>query len=82
MQDHLTPAGALPADGSAGTLIGRAWVPGAVPGPSVVALRDDGVFDLGRAAPTITDLLNAPDPVALARTPGERLGDLRWNTDQ
>ena len=76
MQDYLTPAGALPADGTAGTLVGRAWVPGAVPGPSVVALREAGVFDLSRAAPTITDLLNADDPVALARTAGERLGDL------
>lgn len=76
MDDHLTPAGALPADTSAGTLIGRAWLPGAVPGPGVVALRDDGVFDISRVAPTITDLLNADDPVALARSPGERLGDL------
>jgi fumarylacetoacetate (FAA) hydrolase family protein len=76
MQEHLTPAGALPADGYAGTLVGRAWVPGAVPGPSVVAIREAGVFDLGRAAPTITDLLNADDPVALAGAPGERIGDL------
>jgi fumarylacetoacetate (FAA) hydrolase family protein len=76
MQHYLTPAEALPADGTAGTLVGRAWVPGAVPGPSVVALREAGVFDLSRAAPTITDLLNADDPVALARSAGERLGDL------
>ena len=76
MQDYLTPAGALPADGCAGTLIGRAWVPDEVPGPSVVAIRHDGVFDLSRVAPTITDLVNADDPTALARAPGERLGDL------
>jgi fumarylacetoacetate (FAA) hydrolase family protein len=76
MQEYLTPARALPADGCAGTLVGRAWLPGAVPGPSVVVIRDDGVFDLGRAAPTITDLLNADDPVALARTTGARVGEL------
>jgi fumarylacetoacetate (FAA) hydrolase family protein len=76
MQEHLTPAGALPADGTAGTLIGRAWVPGAVPGPSVVVLRADGVFDISRAAPTLADLLNAEDPAGLARAAGERLGDL------
>jgi fumarylacetoacetate (FAA) hydrolase family protein len=76
MEKYLTPAGALPADGTAGTLVGRAWVPEAVPGPSVVALRDGGVFDLSRAAPTITDVLNADDPVALARTAGDRLGDV------
>ena len=26
MQTHLTPAGTLPADGTAGTLIGRVWL--------------------------------------------------------
>jgi len=76
MQEHLTPAASLPADGTAGTLVGRAWVPGAVPGPSVVAIRADGVFDLGRHAPTMTELLDSADPVALARRAGERLGDL------
>ena len=77
MQEHLTPAGALPADGTAGTLVGRAWVPGgAVPGPSVIALREEGVFDISRAAPTIADLLNADDPGGLARAAGERIGDL------
>jgi len=76
MQEHLTPAASLPADGTAGTLVGRAWVPGAVPGPSVVAIREDGVFDLGRHAPTMTELLDSADPVALARRGGERIGDL------
>jgi fumarylacetoacetate (FAA) hydrolase family protein len=76
MQEHLTPAAALPADGCAGTLVGRAWAPGEVPGPSVVALREDGVYDLSRIAPTIADLLNADDPPAIARAEGARLGDL------
>jgi fumarylacetoacetate (FAA) hydrolase family protein len=76
MQEHLMPAASLPADGTAGTLVGRAWVPGAVPGPGVVAIRADGVYDLSRSAPTMTALLEADDPVALARGPGERLGDL------
>jgi fumarylacetoacetate (FAA) hydrolase family protein len=65
----------LPQDGCAGTLVGRAWVPGAIPGPSVVALRAEGVFDLGAAVPTMTDLLNADDPLALVRnTKGTRIG--------
>ena len=76
MQDHLTPAAALPKDGISGTLIGRAWLPGDPPGPAVVAIRDDGVFDLGRAAPTVSELLNAADPVGLARSEGRRVGDL------
>jgi len=76
MREHLTPDAALPADGTSGTLIGRAWLPGDPPGPAVVAIRDDGVFDLGRAAPTVSELLNADDPVALARNEGTRVGDL------
>jgi fumarylacetoacetate (FAA) hydrolase family protein len=76
MRDYLAPERTLPADGTNGTLIGRAWVPGRVPGPSVVAIRDSGVFDISRTVPTVSDLLNADDPLALARAPGERLGDL------
>jgi fumarylacetoacetate (FAA) hydrolase family protein len=76
MHEYLTPAASLPADGLAGTLVGRAWLPGAVPGPSPVAIRHDAVYDLGRSAPTLSELLNADDPLALAGAPGERLGDL------
>jgi fumarylacetoacetate (FAA) hydrolase family protein len=65
----------LPADGTTGTLVGRAWVPGDPAGPSVVAIRGDGVWDISRAAPTMSDLLEADDPVALARSSGTRLGD-------
>src|SRR6185295_16303164 len=63
----------LPQDGTAGTLIGRVQHKD---GPSVVAVRADGVFDITAAAPTVADLCNAPDPLALARTRGERLGSL------
>src|SRR5262249_26451757 len=67
----------LPEDGTAGTLIGRVWRNGKPGGPSVVAVRADGVFDITAAAPTVSDLCNAPDPVALARsTAGERVGPL------
>jgi len=51
----------LPADGLAGTLLGRAWVPagltGTVAGPSPVWLTDDGVYDLSTLAPTMAELL-------------------------
>ncbi len=63
----------LPEDGTAGTLVGRVNTPA---GPSVVAVRADGVFDITAAAPTVADLCNAADPVALARSKGERLGTL------
>jgi fumarylacetoacetate (FAA) hydrolase family protein len=76
MHEYLTPAASLPADGLAGTLVGRAWVPDRVPGPSPVAIRHDAVYDLGRSAPTLSELFNAEDPLALARAPGERLGSL------
>jgi fumarylacetoacetate (FAA) hydrolase family protein len=76
MQDHLTPAQTLPGDGTKGTLIGRVWLPGDPQGPAIVAIRGDGVFDLGRAAPTVSELLNADDPVAIARSEGRRIGNL------
>jgi len=63
----------LPEDGTAGTLIGR--VEGKH-GPSVVSVRADGVFDITAAVPTVADLCNSSDPVALARSLGERLGSL------
>ena len=66
MEDHLTPAGTLPADGTRGTLIGRVWLPGDPPGPAVVAVRDEGVFDLGRAAPTVSELEDLRDIAAKA----------------
>jgi fumarylacetoacetate (FAA) hydrolase family protein len=63
----------LPEDGCAGTLIGRVNTPA---GPSVVAVRDGGVFDITAAAPTVADLCNAADPVAVAASKGPRLGTL------
>jgi fumarylacetoacetate (FAA) hydrolase family protein len=76
MEMRLGVETTLPKDGCLGTLIGRAWVPGPVPGPSPVAIRADGVFDLARVARTVSGLLNADDPVALARSDGPRLGNL------
>ncbi|MEZ5932247.1 MAG: fumarylacetoacetate hydrolase family protein [Alphaproteobacteria bacterium] len=73
MDRALTPETTLPADGCKGTLVGRAET---AAGPSVVAIREDGVFDLSKAAPTMTDLLDADDPVAIARGQGERIGDV------
>ena len=59
----------LPDDGLQGTLVGRAWVPqGAVPGPAVVALRPEGVFDLSAHYPTMSTLLDTLAPAEAART--------------
>ena len=74
--DHMTPAGTLPKDGTTGTLAGRVWLP-AVQGPAVAAIRQDGVYDISRHAPTMRDLCETPDPAAVVRdAPGERIGGL------
>ncbi|MDD2056850.1 fumarylacetoacetate hydrolase family protein [Pseudomonas sp. GD03860] len=67
----LTPENTLPCDGLAGTLIGRAWMPGQVAGPSPIVLRADGVFDLSQRFATLSELLEQDDPLqALRATPG------------
>src|SRR5262249_6354540 len=71
---RLDPTTTLPSDGAAGTLVGRAWLP-AVDGPAVVVLRDDGVYCVTRAFPTVRDLAEARDPAAaVATVKGERIG--------
>jgi fumarylacetoacetate (FAA) hydrolase family protein len=71
----LTPETTLPADGTAGTLVGRVERPGL--GPSVVAIRDGGVFDVTASFPTTADLFDRPDPAAaLAGATGEHVGEL------
>ena len=57
----------LPADAEQATLIGRAWVPGRIGGPSPVVIAGGGVYDLARVAPTVSELLNSRDPVKMAR---------------
>ncbi len=59
----------LPDDGLQGTLVGRAWMPqGGIPGPAVVALRPEGVFDLSAHYPTMSTLLDTPSPAEAAHT--------------
>jgi fumarylacetoacetate (FAA) hydrolase family protein len=72
----LTPEGALPADGTAGTLVARISLPGK--GPAVVRIDADGVYDLTRRFPTIADILSKADPATAvnAVTPSRRIGAL------
>ena len=66
----------LPADAARAALTGRAWRPD-VEGPSVIAVRADGVYDVTRTAPTMRDLCEADDPAATLRaSAGERIGGL------
>jgi fumarylacetoacetate (FAA) hydrolase family protein len=64
----------LPDDGLQGTLVGRVWTHGPVPGPAVVVLRHEGVFDLSAHYPTMSTLLDTPQPAqAVQDTPGLRI---------
>jgi len=86
MRLGLDVAATLPADGTKGTLIGRAWVPGTPAGPAVIALRGDAVWDITRIVPTVSELLNAKDSLDLARgTKGAteigKIKDLLANSD-
>ena len=59
---NSTLRAASPDDGTAGTLIGRCWLPGAHASPAVVAVREQGVFDLSERFTTVSDLLDEADP--------------------
>jgi fumarylacetoacetate (FAA) hydrolase family protein len=66
----------LPRDAASAALAGRIWRPD-VAGPSVVAVRPEGVFDITHVFATVRDLCEADDPAsALRQAKGERVGSL------
>ena len=66
----------LPADGTAGTLVGRVWRP-ELGGPSPVILRGDDVIDVSRTYPTVSAIGELADPAsALAAVDGDRIGSI------
>src|SRR5438045_2700121 len=72
----VSPTATLPRDGTAGALAGRIWRP-ELAGPSVAAIRADGVFDITATVPTMTALAAAAAPAAVLRgARGERVGAL------
>ncbi|WP_420850025.1 fumarylacetoacetate hydrolase family protein [Pseudomonas prosekii] len=71
----LTPENTLPADGLKGSLIGRAWIPDKIGGPSPVVLRADGVYDLSTSFATLSELLDSPCPLdAIRKIHGRFIG--------
>ncbi|MEL6299001.1 MAG: fumarylacetoacetate hydrolase family protein [Pseudomonadota bacterium] len=73
---RMTPELTLPDDGTAGTLTGRIWDPEAG-GPCVVAIRDDGVYDLTPLRPTMSDLLADAKAGEIVRgSDARKIGDL------
>jgi fumarylacetoacetate (FAA) hydrolase family protein len=72
----LSAASILPDDGTAGALVGRVWLPSAG-GPSVVAVREGGVYDLTSRFPTVSALAEETDPAgALRKVTGTWIGNL------
>ena len=72
----LTPGHTLPDDHRDAALAGRVWRP-ELGGPSVVAIRPEGVFDITASFATMRDLCEEPHPAeALRRAKGEELGAL------
>jgi fumarylacetoacetate (FAA) hydrolase family protein len=68
----------LPHDADNALLIGRVWRHGAIPGPSVVVVRQGEVFDISAHAPTVADLFERDDLLAVARDArAESLGPVR-----
>jgi fumarylacetoacetate (FAA) hydrolase family protein len=63
---ELNAAALLPDDNAAGALAGRIWLP-AASGPSVVAVRGDGVYDITAQYPTISALAAQANPAAALR---------------
>ena len=63
----LTAARILPLDAERATLVGRAWVPGRVAGPSPVVIAGGRAYDLAHVVPTVSELLNGRDPVKMVR---------------
>ena len=62
----LSAATILPDDQTAGALVGRVWLP-AASGPSVVAIRDSGVYDITSQYPTVSALAEQGNPAAALR---------------
>ena len=78
--EHLSSA--LPTDAAAAVLVGRVQDPGT--GPCVVAVRGEEVVDLTAVAPTMSDLLDRDDVLAVARSSASgrvwRLSEVLQNT--
>jgi fumarylacetoacetate (FAA) hydrolase family protein len=77
MELTLSTRDALPTDGTAGTLVGRVWMPGNPAGPHVVLVKSDGLYDLTAKFSTLSALLENAHPAKAAKEAGgKKLCDL------
>jgi len=75
-------ANPLPDDLDRALLVGRVWRSGANEGPAVVAVRGGRVVDITRHAPTVADLFERRDLLAIVGSAqGEDLGPVRELVD-
>jgi fumarylacetoacetate (FAA) hydrolase family protein len=73
----LSAADSLPHDLTDARLVGRVWCNGVRPGPALVTVREGEVIDITAHGPTMTDLLELDDPLAVVRdAEGPSLGSL------
>lgn len=68
----------LPDDAGSATLVGRVFDPD-VGGPCVVVVRGQDLVDISAAFPTVSDLLEAADPVEAVRA---AVGAKKWSVDE
>ncbi|HSE77090.1 MAG TPA: fumarylacetoacetate hydrolase family protein [Alphaproteobacteria bacterium] len=61
MKVDLNAGRCLPADRDGAVLVGRAWAPGDIAGPCVIAVRGDDIVDLTPCYPTVSQLANQLD---------------------
>jgi fumarylacetoacetate (FAA) hydrolase family protein len=66
IRQRLTLEASLPADHDRALLVGRVFLPG-VDGPAVVRVTAEGVFDVSRIAPTMSELLEVRAVAAAIR---------------
>ena len=76
MQIATDAAFILPDDFANAALMGRVWRPD-LAGPSVVAIRENGVFDISDEFPTASQLAASDPAEALRATKGVRIGALQ-----
>ncbi|WP_218657666.1 fumarylacetoacetate hydrolase family protein [Acinetobacter baumannii] len=77
MNFTLNSQNSLPDDATQGCLIGRAWIPSQISGPSPIILRGNQVFDISEKFHTISELLESSDPLkALSEIEGRPVGSI------
>jgi fumarylacetoacetate (FAA) hydrolase family protein len=74
---NLSVDDCLPDDIDDAILLGRAWVPGQIAGPSPIVVREGRIFDLSDAVTTVSELLNAETPLdIIGGIRGQDIGSL------